>query len=125
MIPSIKLRRGIVTGVSSVGSRFCAVKWATTRGFLSGSHAASTQPFSLDTAFVQEYENRPSPFAFNGLGEVVFLRTYSRKIDDNSREQWFQTVERVCLLYSILTVKTCCTVNSDALSDACVPSLRW
>jgi hypothetical protein len=44
---------------------------------------------------VEQYSRRPSPFGFGGLGEVVFLRTYSRSRPDHTREQWFQTVERV------------------------------
>jgi len=93
MIPSIKLRRGIASGVSSGLLTVRRANWGIL--FEPISRPASSLSFSLDSAFVQKYEKRSSPFGFNGLGEVVFLRTYSRKIDDNTREQWFQTVERV------------------------------
>ncbi len=46
--------------------------------------------------FVAQYAAEPPPFGFNGLGELVYRRTYSRmKADGKSREQWFETVERV------------------------------
>lgn len=51
--------------------------------------------FSLDTNFVDSYRNRKPPFGFNGLGEMVYLRTYSRMKDTGVQEQWFETVERV------------------------------
>jgi hypothetical protein len=45
---------------------------------------------------VAQYASEPPPFGFNGLGELVYRRTYSRmKADGRSREQWFETVERV------------------------------
>lgn len=62
--------------------RYC---WTTGTGF----------DFSLDKNFVKSFERRPNPFGFNGLGEVVYLRTYSRVINEEESEKWFQTVERV------------------------------
>ena len=36
------------------------------------------------------------PFGFNGLGELVYQRTYARtKPASDVKEQWFETVERV------------------------------
>jgi ribonucleotide reductase alpha subunit len=54
-----------------------------------------TTPFRLDPAFVASYAKKKPPFGFNGLGELVYLRTYSRKKADGSKERWFETVERV------------------------------
>ena len=52
--------------------------------------------FKLSKAFVDKYKNVSPPFGFNGLGEVVYTRTYSRVIEDENRnEEWFETVERV------------------------------
>lgn len=50
----------------------------------------------LDPDFVQQYATRPAPWGFGGLGEVVFLRTYSRRIEELDRnETWVETLERV------------------------------
>ena len=50
--------------------------------------------FKLDDAFVDQYKDRVAPFGFNGLGETVYRRTYSRVIN-GVREKWYQTVRRV------------------------------
>lgn len=51
--------------------------------------------FRLDSAFVSTYANKTAPFGFGGLGEFVYLRTYSRIKPDGDKERWFETVERV------------------------------
>lgn len=51
--------------------------------------------FSLDKDFVERFRNKDPKFGFNGLGEVVYMRTYSRLKPDGSNERWFETVERV------------------------------
>jgi hypothetical protein len=51
--------------------------------------------FKLSDSFVEGYKNKKPPFGFNGLGELVFRRTYSRLKEDGSNEEWFETVERV------------------------------
>lgn len=50
--------------------------------------------FKLDDAFVEKYKSIPPPFGFNGLGETIYRRTYSRVIN-GKRERWYQTVRRV------------------------------
>ncbi|GMF51499.1 unnamed protein product [Phytophthora fragariaefolia] len=52
-------------------------------------------PFALDKSFVARFENLTPPFGFNGLGELVYMRTYSRVRTDGTKERWFETVERV------------------------------
>ena len=52
-------------------------------------------PFSLDDTFLSEYKSKKPPFGFNGLGELVYLRTYSRLMYNGEKEQWWQTVQRV------------------------------
>ena len=54
-----------------------------------------SSPFRLDPAFVAKYQKREPPFGFNGLGLMVYLRTYSRVKDDGAKEVWYETVERV------------------------------
>jgi adenosylcobalamin-dependent ribonucleoside-triphosphate reductase len=51
--------------------------------------------FSLTTRFLDKYHTKKPPFGFNGLGELVYMRTYSRIKDDGSNEQWWETVARV------------------------------
>lgn len=49
----------------------------------------------IDNEFVASYANRPVPWGFNGMGEIVFLRTYSRTKDNGSIETWPETIQRV------------------------------
>lgn len=51
--------------------------------------------FKLKSDFVAQYADRQPPFGFNGLGELVYLRTYSRIKPDGTQERWHETVERV------------------------------
>lgn len=52
-------------------------------------------PFRLDSVFLANYQNKKPPFGFNGLGELVYLRTYSRIKDDGTNEVWWETLRRV------------------------------
>lgn len=49
----------------------------------------------LSDAFLRPFEVRPATFGFNGLGRIVFLRTYARVQRDGSLETWPQCVRRV------------------------------
>lgn len=52
--------------------------------------------FQLPKDIILEYENKPSPFGFDGLGEFIYHRTYSRVKDGSSQtETWPETVYRV------------------------------
>lgn len=51
--------------------------------------------FKLKDEFIRRYATIQPNFGFNGLGELVYLRTYSRLKEDNTNEQWFETVRRV------------------------------
>ncbi len=55
---------------------------------------SSSLSFHLDEDFVLEYSTKPVKFGFNGLGEIVYLRTYSRLKSDGTKERWWETVER-------------------------------
>ena len=50
----------------------------------------TTPPFKLIPKFVKKYENADPPFGFNGLGELVYRRTYSRLKRDGTNERWYQ-----------------------------------
>jgi ribonucleoside-diphosphate reductase alpha chain len=43
----------------------------------------------------RDIEDIPVVFGFNGLGEVVYYRTYSRIKKDGNQEDWYDTVVRV------------------------------
>jgi ribonucleoside-triphosphate reductase len=45
--------------------------------------------------FISSYENKQVPWGFGGLGEVVYLRTYSRPVAGlNRNETWIETIVR-------------------------------
>lgn len=50
----------------------------------------------LTQDFISQYNGKTPPWGFGGLGEVVYLRTYSRKIDGTDRtETWVDTISRI------------------------------
>ena len=49
----------------------------------------------IDVNFLEGYKRKRAPFGFNGLGELVYMRTYSRIKDDGKNEMWWETVRRV------------------------------
>ena len=51
--------------------------------------------FTLSDAFIEKYKRKRPPFGFNGLGELVYMRTYSRLKEDGKNERWWETVRRV------------------------------
>jgi len=56
--------------------------------------------FELNKEFVNGYKEKESPFGFkdaagNSVGEITFLRTYSRKKEDGTKETWAEVCERV------------------------------
>ena len=56
--------------------------------------------FRLNDDFVEQYRERPVPWGFkdaagNSVGEITFLRTYSRLKDDGSKERWYEVCRRV------------------------------
>ena len=51
--------------------------------------------FALSDNFIEGYKRKRPPFGFNGLGELVYMRTYSRIKDDGKNEMWWETVRRV------------------------------
>jgi ribonucleotide reductase alpha subunit len=56
--------------------------------------------FRLSEDFVNKYSNTPAPFGFsdagsNSLGEITFIRTYSRVKEDGTKERWHEVCRRV------------------------------
>ena len=50
----------------------------------------------LSQSFVDSYKTKQAPWGFGGLGEIVYLRTYSRQIEELGRnETWPETIQRV------------------------------
>lgn len=50
----------------------------------------------LSSEFLLPYLQKQAPWGFGGLGEVVYMRTYSRKIGNTGRnETWVETLVRV------------------------------
>ncbi len=47
----------------------------------------------LGEKFLQRYKSKQPNWGFNGLGYVVYKRTYARK-SDTGTEEWFQTLQR-------------------------------
>ncbi len=40
------------------------------------------EKFTLSENFINKYRRKKPPFGFNGLGELVYMRTYSRIKED-------------------------------------------
>lgn len=63
--------------------------------------------FKLSDDFVATYKDKKAPFGYrdaagNSVGEITFLRTYSRLKDDGTKETWTDVCERVINgMYSI------------------------
>ncbi len=53
------------------------------------------KPFKLTDKFLAKYKNIVPPFGFNGLGYLVYMRTYSRVKENGENEMWWETVRRV------------------------------
>ena len=44
------------------------------------------QKFKLSLTFMNKYKRKKPPFGFNGVGELVYMRTYSRIKGDGKNE---------------------------------------
>ena len=56
--------------------------------------------FKLTEDFVNSYKGKPVPWGYkdaagNSVGEIIFLRTYSRLKEDGTKETWTEVCERV------------------------------
>lgn len=63
--------------------------------------------FQLSESFMESYKEKQPPFGFrdaggNSLGEITFIRTYSRTKENGQKERWWETTRRVIEgMYSI------------------------
>jgi ribonucleotide reductase alpha subunit len=48
----------------------------------------------LSQSFLAKYKNKQPNWGFNGLGYIVYKRTYARLKEDGTTEEWNETVER-------------------------------
>jgi len=48
----------------------------------------------LSAEFLKKYKNKQPKWGFNGLGYIVYKRTYSRIKDDGTLEEWPETIAR-------------------------------
>lgn len=67
--------------------------------------------FNLSEEFVESYSEKDVDWG--PLGEVTYLRTYSRNKEDGSKEKWFETVERV--------VEGCYTIQKEHCQSLKLP----
>ena len=56
--------------------------------------------FKLTSEFIESYKDKKPPFGYadavgNSVGEITFLRTYSRIKEDGTKETWCDVCERV------------------------------
>lgn len=78
--------------------------------------------FRLSEDFVASYKEKKAPFGYrdaggNSVGEITFLRTYSRKKEDGTKETWVEVCERVINgMYSLQ--KDHCKTNRLPWNDA-------
>jgi ribonucleotide reductase alpha subunit len=81
-----------------------------------------TFAFRLNEEFLSTYKDKKAPFGFrdaggNSVGEITFLRTYSRLKEDGTKETWVDVCERVINgMYSLQ--KEHCKTNRLPWSDA-------
>jgi adenosylcobalamin-dependent ribonucleoside-triphosphate reductase len=78
--------------------------------------------FKLTSDFVESYKTKPVPWGYkdvagNSVGEITFLRTYSRLKADGTKETWLDVCERVINgMYSLQ--KDHCKTNRLPWNDA-------
>jgi adenosylcobalamin-dependent ribonucleoside-triphosphate reductase len=66
----------------------------------SNTKVPSIFSFRLTEDFIDSYRNKKAPFGYrdaggNSVGEITFLRTYSRLKEDGTKETWSDVCERV------------------------------
>lgn len=76
----------------------------------------------LSDSFIDRYKNESVAFGGNGLGHFVYLRTYSRWLDEPMRrEEWYETVRRVVeysmSLYQGPATKEALVAEAESLYD--------
>lgn len=69
-----------------------------------------TEQFKLPQYIIDKLSTYEDPFKNNFFGKVTFLRTYSRKKEDGTKETWLDTVVRV--IEGIFSIRKTHMINS-------------
>ena len=48
----------------------------------------------ISKEFESSYKDKIPPFGYNGLGYIVYKRTYARLKEDGNTEEWHETIAR-------------------------------
>lgn len=78
--------------------------------------------FKISDDFIEQYRSKKAPFGYrdaggNSVGEITFLRTYSRLKEDGTKETWVDVCERIINgMYSLQ--KDHCKKNRLPWNDA-------
>lgn len=59
------------------------------------SASGTIRSFSLSESFINEYKDKQPEWGYNGLGYVVYKRTYARTKPDGQLEEFWETCRRV------------------------------
>lgn len=95
---------------------------ASNQDTISVNRLHSMFSFKINDEFVSEYKSKQPPFGYrdaggNSVGEITFLRTYSRMKQDGTKETWVDVCERVINgMYSLQ--KDHCKKNRLPWNDA-------
>ncbi len=65
-----------------------AASYTGNEAYLKDAEAEKHDKFKLSKSFVEKFADIKPPFGFNGLGELVYRRSYSRLRDDGRNEEW-------------------------------------
>ena len=53
------------------------------------------EPFEkFSEEFIEKYKNKTPNWGFNGLGYIVYKRTYARRKENGETEEWYETLRR-------------------------------
>jgi ribonucleoside-triphosphate reductase len=91
----ISLKRTNVFKYFDYNNTITINKFTFNKRNFSNQNTQVIQKLKLDEEFISNYKERTVNFGFNGLGELVYRRTYSRVKEDGTNEQWWETVRRV------------------------------
>lgn len=70
------------------------IKSTSLNVFVGDKHESDAY-FRLPDSFLKQYRGTKPKFGFNGMGEFVFYRTYSRIKENGEKESFFDTIKRV------------------------------
>ena len=62
---------------------------------IKGIPARNSQAYVLPEEFLNGFANRKPKFGFGGVGDLTFVRSYSRPLPSGKKETWHQVMKRV------------------------------